>query len=217
MKKNLNKVAIIDYKMANMYSVKNACSVVGLDSFITSDYRDLFEAKAAILPGVGAFRSAMENLNRFKLINAIRNFIDSGKPFMGVCLGMQLLFSESEEFISSRGLNILKGKVIKFSNNNHSVKVPHIGWNRILRNENKKIFWDNTPLSNIPNGQFMYFVHSYYVKPEDENIILSHTNYGGIEYCSSLKKDNIFATQFHPEKSGKFGIEIYKNWKNLIN
>lgn len=213
MKKNLDKVAIIDYQMANMYSVKNTCSVVGLDSFVTSDPGDLFRAKAAILPGVGAFKSAMENLSKFKLIDAIKNFIDSGKPFMGICLGMQLLFSESEEFVNSKGLDILRGKVIKFSSNKRSIKIPHIGWNRILRHRN----WNDTPLFNIPNGQFMYFVHSYYVKPEDEGIILSHTNYKGIEYCSGLKKDNVFATQFHPEKSAKFGIEIYRNWKNLIN
>lgn len=206
------KVAIIDYQLSNLFSVKHAFDYLKVDSEITSDKSVISTSDAAILPGVGAFGDAMNNLKRFDLIDTIKEFIASNKPFMGVCLGMQLLFSESEEFGNHQGLNITKGKVIKFASKDQKIKVPQIGWNQILK-LNKT--WDNSPLKNIKNGEFMYFVHSYYVVPEDRSIILSETTYEGIRYCSGLLKSNIFATQFHPEKSGPAGIKIYRDWISL--
>lgn len=206
------KVAIIDYQLSNLFSVKHALDYLKVKSQITSDKTVLASSDAAVLPGVGAFGDAMNNLKQFKLIETINEFIRKGKPFMGVCLGMQLLFSKSEEFGIHQGLDIVKGKVIKFAKESGKIKVPQIGWNQIFRSENS---WNNSPLKDIKNGEFMYFVHSYYVVPKDKNVILSETVYEGIEYCSSILKNNVFATQFHPEKSGKEGIKIYKEWLNF--
>jgi imidazole glycerol-phosphate synthase subunit HisH len=206
-------VAIIDYKMSNLFSVQAACDSVGLSSVITSDKNIILDAKVAILPGVGAFGEAMNYLIDSKLNETIIKFVDSGKPFLGVCLGLQLLFDNSEEFGDYSGLGLIKGKVKKFICQTHnSIKypVPQIGWNTIKRVNDT---WNNSLLCNNVNGDFMYFVHSYYVEPEDENIILTKTSYGDKEYCSSIQKDNIFACQFHPEKSGEIGLNIYKNLK----
>ena len=203
------KIAIIDYQLSNLFSVKHAFDYLKINSEITSDKSTLSRVDAAILPGVGAFGDAMDNLKKLDLIDPIKEFIRSGKPFMGVCLGMQLLFSESEEFGIHQGLNIVKGKVKKFSNADKPIKVPQIGWNQILKADNN---WNNSPLESIKSGEFMYFVHSYYVVPKDPSVILSETIYEDIGYCSSILKDNVFAAQFHPEKSGQEGIKIYRDW-----
>ncbi len=214
------KVAIIDFHMGNMFSVQHACRHVGLDSFITSDRNELKGANAAILPGVGAFGVAMENLSRMDLISAIKDFIASGKPFLGICLGMQLLFDTSEEFGLHEGLNIIPGNVVKFrcdDSERTRIKVPHMGWNRISRPEqNGSNLWDASPLRGIRQGEFMYFVHSYYVVPSNDAVIVSLTYYEGIRFCSSVQYQNVFATQYHPEKSAGEGIRIYENWSRLI-
>ena len=206
-------VAIIDYKMSNLFSVQAACEKVGLSSTITSEKNEILDAKVAILPGVGAFGEAMKYLSDLNLDDTIFQFVDSGKPFVGICLGLQLLFDCSEEFGNYSGLGLIKGKVKKFkfhSLNSTKYPVPQIGWNKISRNGSS---WDKTLLCNNANGDFMYFVHSFYVEPEDEQVILSTTTYGDQEYCSAIQYNNIFATQFHPEKSGEIGINIYKNLK----
>lgn len=204
------KIAIIDYKLSNMFSVKNALDYLGVDSVITSDKNIVAQSDAAIIPGVGAFGDAMDNLKQFDLIPVIDNHIKKGKPFMGVCLGMQLIFSESEEFGTHKGLNFIPGKVKKFTGIK-KIKIPQIGWNRIL-DVKKNSKWSKSPFNRIQNGEFMYFVHSFYVIPEDKSMVLSNTNYEDITYCSSVFYKNIFATQFHPEKSGKEGLKIYRNW-----
>lgn len=212
------KVAIIDYQLSNLFSVQHACNFIGLDAKITSDKRDLENVDGVILPGVGAFGDAMSNLKKLDLIQPIKEFINCGKPFMGICLGLQLLFSESQEFGIYPGLDIIKGNVKKFPKINlkhEQIKVPQIGWNSIYRNS-KTQSWNNTPLKNLSQNEFMYFVHSYYTDPLDQKVILSLTNYSGIEYCSSILYKNIFATQFHPEKSGPEGIKIYQNWAKNI-
>ncbi|MFA4995843.1 MAG: imidazole glycerol phosphate synthase subunit HisH [Patescibacteria group bacterium] len=217
--KKKKKIAIIDYKAGNLYSVQHACSFIGLDSKITSDKDEILKADGAILPGVGAFGEAMENIKAMELIDPIRDFVKSGKPFMGVCLGLQLLFSESEEFGLHKGLDLVKGRVVKFPTHNDQgqvIKVPQIGWNQIVPPNNDKNYWSNSPLSDTAPGEFMYFVHSFFVKPSDSEDILSLTDYEGIKYCSSIKKNNIFATQFHPEKSAGEGIKIYQNWAKTI-
>lgn len=207
----MKKVAIIDFKLGNIYSVVQACNEIGLDVLVTSNYHEIMNSDGVILPGVGAFGDAMNNLQEEGLIDSIKDFISTGKPFMGICLGLQLLFTESDEFGKHKGLDVIKGKVVKFDNS--KLKVPQIGWNTIYNKENK---WSNTPLEATNQNEFMYFVHSYYVKPNDEEYVLTKTNYSNLEYCSSIKKDNIFATQFHPEKSGKKGLEIYRNWAKQL-
>jgi imidazole glycerol-phosphate synthase subunit HisH len=214
------KIVIIDYQLSNLFSVKNACASVGFQASISSDKTEILDADAAILPGVGAFADAMLNLNKLNLINPIKEFINSGRKFMGICLGLQLLFSVSEEFGEHKGLDIIKGKVVRFSNfsvgDEKKTRVPNIGWNRIFKANKKINIWKQTPLKNLKEGEFMYFVHSYYVVPEDNTDILSITTYGNIKYCSSIFRDNLFAVQFHPEKSGIEGIKIYKDWISSI-
>ena len=207
-------IAIIDYKLSNMFSVKNALDYLGVESVITSEKSVVAQSDAAIIPGVGAFGDAMKNLKDFSLIPVINEHVKKGKPFMGVCLGLQLIFSESNEFGNHKGLNLIPGKVRKFSSKGRSAsgrKVPQIGWNQIRSGRNPSL-WEKTPLKNTRDKEFMYFVHSFYVIPNDKSVILSETNYEGTDYCSAVIYENIFATQFHPEKSGKHGISIYQEW-----
>ena len=210
------RVAVIDYGMGNLFSVQQACNVAGMRSVLTSDKRSILNADGVILPGVGAFGRAMEYLNMLDLVDTITTFIQSGKPFMGICLGMQLLFSESEEFGSTKGLNVIRGKVRKFPLENRmgdKVKVPQIGWNQIYKT-NKKT--PQSPLKDVMDGEFMYFVHSFYTEPDDQSCILTETNYTDVTYCSSILQENVFATQFHPEKSAQEGIKIYLNWAKIV-
>ena len=209
-------VAIIDYKMSNLYSVNAACEKVGLNAVITSDKEKILNAKAAILPGVGAFGASMHNIKELKLDDTIYDFINTGKLFIGICLGLQLLFEESDEYGTNKGLGIIKGNVKKFkfmNKNRIKYSVPQVGWNKI---DGKDICWKNTLLNGLSSNDFMYFVHSYYAKPEDPNCILSFTTYGEQKYCSSIEYENIFATQFHPEKSGVSGLKIYNNLARRI-
>jgi imidazole glycerol-phosphate synthase subunit HisH len=204
-------VVIIDYQLGNLFSVKQACEHLGYKAIISSDPVDLKSADFAILPGVGAFKDAMINLEKLELKKAIYDYIESGKPFMGVCLGLQLLLTESEEFGNTKGLGIIPGKVRKFpvqQINEQTYKVPQIQWNNILA----PCSWEGTPLQSCKTGDYVYFVHSFYAQPDDENYVLSKTVYGNMEYCSAVLKNNVFATQFHPEKSGEYGVNIYKEW-----
>jgi imidazole glycerol-phosphate synthase subunit HisH len=209
------KVAIIDYRMGNLFSVQHACGHVGLESIITSEQKVISESDGVILPGVGAFSTAMKHLNELNLIETILEVIQNGKPFMGICLGMQLLFTESEEFGNNSGLGVIDGKVKKFPDHKKDgsrLTVPQIGWNQIFKTDLAR---DSSLIKNISDGEFMYFVHSYYVEPDDTGVVFTKTNYEEVEYCSSLLKENVFASQFHPEKSAEKGIEIYRNWANL--
>ena len=209
-------VAIIDYGMSNLHSVKAACDYVGLKSIITSDENQIMEAKMAMLPGVGAFGQAMKHLNNSGMTDCIKNFVASEKPFIGICLGLQLLFEESEEFGANEGLGLISGRVRKFNtfkDDKYYYPVPQIGWNNIKQNEQG---WEKTPLKNNFDDDFMYFVHSYFVVPSDKSIVISKTVYGENNYCSAIKYNNIFATQFHPEKSGPTGIKIYKELKSMV-
>ncbi len=217
---NKKSVAIIDYGMGNMFSVMRACEHVGLNPVLTSDKKVILEAEGAILPGVGAFGDAMENLKKTDLVAPIKDFISAGKPFMGICLGLQLLLSESEEFGTNKGLDIIKGRVIKFptiDKHNERKKVPQVGWNRIYRPAAANgEHWKNSPLEEIKNEEFMYFVHSFYCAPEQAEVVLSLTDYEGTEYCSSVLVKNVFACQFHPEKSADEGLKIYKKWAQTL-
>jgi glutamine amidotransferase len=212
------KIVIIDYQLGNLFSVKQACDHVGMNAKISSDRYDILNADALILPGVGAFIEAMNNLKKLELDSAIKQKVINGTPIFGICLGQQLLFTQSEEFGAGKGLDLIPGLIKRFPQNfeNRNIKVPHISWNTIYKLNQK---WDLSPLNELCDNDFMYFIHSYFVKPDNDSVILTLTNYDGIEFCSAIQHKNIFATQFHPEKSADKGISIYKNWgltNNLI-
>jgi len=212
-------IVIVDCQTGNLFSVQHACKTVGLTPIISSKPKDILKADALILPGVGAFGDAMKNLQELQLVQPLKDFVASGRPFMGICLGMQILFSRSEEFGNHEGLNLIEGNVVKFpsiSDNGTKIKVPQIGWNKIFYPSELKITWDNTPLEQVSNGEFMYFVHSYYACPSNSRDVLAITEYENVKYCSAIIKENIFATQFHPEKSAIEGIKIYRNWAKKI-
>jgi imidazole glycerol-phosphate synthase subunit HisH len=211
----MKKAVIIDYQLGNLFSVRQALESIGLNAVISSTPSDIEMADAVVLPGVGAFKDAMNNLHIQGMVQPIHDYINSGKPFMGVCLGLQLLFTESEEFGASKGLNILPGKVKRFENENLNggrIKVPQISWNQIYPSS---IDWSKTPLRSVKENEHMYFVHSYYVEPVDSSCVLSLTTYHDKVYTSAVYKKNIFACQFHPEKSAKKGLMVYKDWAIL--
>lgn len=197
------KIAIINYKMGNLLSVYNAFHFMGLNIEITDSKKKIKDSCGIVLPGVGAFGDTMKNLDSLNLIDILKNEINKGKPYLGICLGYQILFENSEEDPGIDGLKLLKGKVIRFKTTKN--KIPHIGWNQIQKKK------DSSLLSNVSDNSFFYFVHSYYPVPEDKNIILTQTEYDEV-FSSSIHKDNIFATQFHPEKSQERGLQIIKNF-----
>lgn len=218
---NKPNVVIVDYGVGNLFSVKHACNSVGIQARITSHKQEILSADAVILPGVGAFSNAMETLRHLDLIYTLQKVATSSKPFVGICLGMHLLMEESEEFGNHKGLGIIKGSVIRFDNpidvSGKRLKVPHVGWDRIYKNiDSHGDSWASSMLKGLSDGEFMYFVHSFYAKPEDSNIVLSTTQYGNIEFCSSLYSRNIFACQFHPERSGPHGLKIYSKLASFI-
>jgi glutamine amidotransferase len=215
-------VAIIDYGLGNLYSVQQACKSVGMNARITSNSFELFDVDLVILPGVGAYGDAMAALHKLKLVEPLQKIANSDRWLMGICLGMQLLMSESYEFGVHKGLDIIPGKVISLpklelikvnDGSVRSLKVPQVGWNQIWRSETS---WDNCPLSGLADGEYMYFVHSYFVEPAKQAIITSTTKYGQVEFCSSLQYNSVFACQFHPERSGLQGIKIYENITKIV-
>lgn len=211
------KVAIVDYGLGNLFSINQACEHVGLEPIITSSQKVIAGADALILPGVGAFGDAMKSLTDNKLVLSVLDFVKTGKPFMGICLGMQLLFTESDEFGSHKGLNLIEGKIVRFpekDQDGHIIRVPQIQWNQIYKHDEK--VWDASLLKGIPEGTYMHFVHSYYAIPENKNTILSFSEYEGTRYASAVVKENITGIQYHPEKSAEQGINIYRNWANYI-
>ncbi|MFH1853847.1 MAG: imidazole glycerol phosphate synthase subunit HisH [Candidatus Omnitrophota bacterium] len=203
-------ITIIDYGMGNLRSVEKAFELFYSKVNISSSFEDILVSDKVVLPGVGAFDKAMDELKKRDLIGAILDVVKKGTPFLGICLGLQLLFTESEEGGTVEGLNILKGKVKRFSGADR-LKIPHMGWNRIKTEDRRQ---KTEILKNVPNGSFMYFVHSYYVEPEDKDVILCETEYG-VTFTSGVNKDNIYGLQFHPEKSQRYGLEIIKNFAEL--
>ena len=201
-------IAVIDYGMGNLRSVSKALERVGGTVEIISGAESIEKADALVLPGVGAFSQAMESLKSRKMIEPLCRAIDSGKLFLGICLGLQLLFAESEEG-SCEGLNILPGKVRKFQI--EDLKVPHMGWNAVQF----KVGSSQSSLpEGIPRGSYFYFAHSYYVCPEEEKVVLATTEYG-MKFASAVQRDNIFGVQFHPEKSGEKGLTLLKRFVRL--
>ncbi len=209
-------ISIVDYGMGNLRSVSKAFEKVGFPGVVTQDSSLIEKADGLVLPGVGAFKKAMENLEHLRLVDPILAFIRSGKPFLGICLGLQLLFSESEEFSSYKGLGVFKGKVIRFPFSlpgappaRDSLKVPHMGWNSV------RIKRKTPALERIQEGAYFYFVHSFFPVPDDPGIITTTTDYGG-EFVSSVGKGSLFACQFHPEKSQSAGLQIVQNFGRLV-
>jgi glutamine amidotransferase len=203
-------IAIIDYGMGNLRSVQKAFERVGHWAVVTRDPAAIDTATRVVLPGVGAFGDCMDNLTRYGLVEPIRRSISDGKPFLGICLGLQLLFTESEEFGTHKGLDILQGKIRRFpscSGTSSNLKVPHMGWNTITIRQPAPL------LEGIASGSHVYFVHSFYVQPADPAVTCTVTEYGS-SFVSSVWKDNIFASQFHPEKSQQVGLQLFYNFGN---
>lgn len=199
-------IALIDYGAGNLRSVENAITTLGYRSIITSHPSSILEADAVILPGVGAAADAMANLDKLGLIDTIRHVVQIGRPFLGICIGLQILFDITEEGGLQECLSIIPGKVRRFSEN---VKIPHMGWNQVKQCRQNRIF------TGIPDNTNFYFVHSYFGIPDDDAVVLGTTDYD-ISFCSVLGRDNLVATQFHPEKSGTWGLKIYDNFLKLF-
>ena len=199
------KIHIIDYDAGNIESIRNALKKIGCEPVTTNNPKDLFKAKAIIFPGQGSFPSAMKKLNKNGIDKILIELINNKMPFIGICLGLQLMFTNSEEG-QCNGLNLFKGTVPKIPD---SVKVPHIGWNNVNFNKSHPIF------NGIPDNSYFYFIHSYYVKPDNLDNIIAETNYG-VEFCSAYAFENYVGLQFHPERSGVYGLQIYQNFINKL-
>ncbi|MFN8643522.1 MAG: imidazole glycerol phosphate synthase subunit HisH [Candidatus Binatia bacterium] len=199
-------IAIIDYGMGNLRSVQKGFERVGCAAEVTRDAASIARATGVVLPGVGAFGACMDNLRAYGLVDVVRRVVERGTPFLGICLGLQLLFEESEEFGPVPGLGILRGRVVRFrERDDPALRIPHMGWNQIRPRQ------ATAALRGIADGAFVYFVHSYYVEPADPGIVATTTDYGG-EFVSAIARDNLFACQFHPEKSQHIGLEILRNF-----
>jgi len=202
-------IAIIDYGMGNLRSVEKGFLKVGVDVKVTNKAEDVNDADGVVLPGVGAFKDCMRELKKLELIDAVVNSIKTGKPYLGICLGLQVLFSESEEFGTCRGLDIFRGRVVRFELDNSELKIPQMGWNQVHIKNNSPLF------KEIPDKSYFYFVHSYYVAPDDDSIIGTTTDYG-VEFTSAICIDNVYAVQFHPEKSQALGLLLLKNFGEIV-
>lgn len=200
-------VAVIDYDAGNIRSVEKAMIALGEDVVVTRDENEIMSADHVILPGVGAFGEAMEKLHKYGLTRVIRNVVNQGTPFLGICLGLQLLFESSEECEGVEGLGILKGHIVKLPED-QGLKIPHIGWNCLRYPNQGRLFED------IPEEPYVYFVHSYYLRAEEPEIVTATTEYAALIHAS-VEKGNVFACQFHPEKSSDTGMRILKNFLSI--
>ena len=196
-------IAVIDYGAGNLHSVKNALDYLGADSIVTDDKDIILSADKVILPGVGAFGDSMDNIRSHGLFDVVKEALESDKPFLGICLGLQLLFERSEESSGVEGIGFFKGKSIKIPSK--GLKIPHMGWNSLTYNKDSKLF------HGIGEEPFVYFVHSYYIVPDDESVVSAYTEYG-TRLPVAAERKNVYAVQFHPEKSGKTGMKILTNF-----
>ncbi len=201
-------IAIIDYDAGNIMSVQKACAYLGHDYVLTRDRRQILVADHVILPGGGAFGDAMDRLERYELTDVLQEVKERGIPFLGICLGLQLLFDRSDEAPGVNGLGLIEGEILRIPDQDGSLKIPHMGWNSLEISPSGRLFKD------IPEGTYVYFVHSYYLHAADRSIVKAVTQYG-VPIDASVEKDNMFACQFHPEKSGKWGLKILENFVTL--
>ncbi|MBM4031650.1 MAG: imidazole glycerol phosphate synthase subunit HisH [Planctomycetes bacterium] len=199
-------IAIVDYGLGNLKSVKSALDRLGVEAVITSEAAAILGADGVIFPGVGAFQRAMENLGKLGLVEPLEQFAASGRPFLGICLGLQLLFGESSEHGRHEGLNVIPGKVVRFGA--ADLKVPHMGWNQVRQERSSPLF------EGVPDESFFYFAHSYYAQPDEAGVAIGATEYG-VRFASAVQEGNVFATQFHPEKSGPTGLRMLGNFCRL--
>jgi imidazole glycerol-phosphate synthase subunit HisH len=206
----LKKVAIVDYGSGNLFSVAQAIKKIGARPVLASSEEDINDCDSIILPGVGAFNNAMQSLNETGLIPGIIDSVKNGKPILGICLGMQLLFETSNEFGFHEGLKLLNGDVVRFSNLDEGTAIPQIQWNRIQVNIKKMVLFQDLHLN-----PFMYFLHSYYVNPCQRYKTIFKSSYGGLNYCSAIEHGNIYGVQFHPERSSTAGLRLLKNFVEL--
>lgn len=201
-------IAIIDYDAGNLRSVEKALLSIGEETIVTRKHDEILAADKVILPGVGAFGDAMRKLKEYGLVDTIHEAVDSGKPFLGICLGLQLLFRRSDESDGVEGLSILPGEILRIPDA-PGIKIPHIGWNSLEVSEGARLF------KGLGENPYVYFVHSYYLKADDDSIVAATAEYGGTLIHASVQKDNVYACQFHPEKSGSVGMQILKNFAAL--
>ena len=208
----MRDILIIDYGIGNIRSVMRSIEICGFNPILSSDSKDIKNANKIILTGVGVFYDGMNGLKKRGLIEPIKQFVKSGKYFLGICLGMQMMMSKSYEYGNFDGLNLIEGEVLSFPKPKieDRYKIPHIGWNSLLKKKND--IWKSTILEDLKDESDVYFVHSYYVKPKSEKNSLANCNYMNIEFCAVLQKNNIYGCQFHPEKSGYVGLSILKNF-----
>ncbi len=208
--------AIVDCQLGNLFSVSHACRAVGLRPLVTSDAGHIMRAKAVILPGVGAFGDAMTSISSLGLGSVLVDYAATGRPLIGICLGMQLLMDESEEFGTHKGLGLIAGVVKRLpaSHAGMQLRVPNMGWSPIHAARGD---WTGTPLEDNLDNDFMYFVHSYYVQPSNGPDVCAVSEFGGFSFCSALSKGNVFAAQFHPEKSGHAGLKLYRCLARLVS
>jgi len=197
-------LAIVDYGMGNLRSVEKACHRIGVPAAITADPDHVAAAQAVVVPGVGAFGKAMDNLQASGLIEPVKQAIQRGRPFLGICLGLQILFDESDEFGPVAGLGVLPGRVVRFPAD-PALKVPHMGWNTVEQRS------PAPPLAGLTRGSMCYFVHSYYVAPDQREVIAATTDHG-LTFTSAVWRSNVFASQFHPEKSGAAGLSVLEHF-----
>jgi imidazole glycerol-phosphate synthase subunit HisH len=202
----MTNIAIIDYGMGNLRSVQKGFEQVGVAADVTRDVAAIDHAAGVVLPGVGAFGACMDNLREYGLVDVVRRVVERGTPFLGICLGLQLLFEESEEFGPVQGLGLLRGRCVRFRDRDDpDFRVPHMGWNQIRKLQAPPA------LAGVEDGASVYFVHSYHVEPRDAGLIATVTDYRG-DFVSSIARDNLFACQFHPEKSQRIGLRILQNF-----
>jgi len=204
------KIAVVDYGVGNLYSIQKAFDKFTTKAIITEEAKEIESSDALVLPGVGSFEAGMNGLCIRNLETTIKQFAESGKPILGICLGAQLLLSKGFEFGEFSGLNIIPGRVIKFPKLADNAKIPHIGWNRL--SFKTSVSKNDTPFRSIDREADVYFVHSYILEPDDKKVIFATTEYGGHEFCAIIKKNNIYGCQFHPEKSGPVGLKIIENF-----
>ena len=207
-------IAVIDYGVGNLFSLLSSLNYVGLDTKLTNNIEEIKNAKGIILPGVGAFRDAIGNLEKYGLKETLISEAKNGKPFLGICLGMQMLFEKSYEYGEYEGLGLINGtveEIKKYIPENSDLKIPHMGWNSLIINER---FKDDKILKDVDNNEYVYYVHSYFAKTDTKNIV-TYSEYG-TKIPGIVKNENVYGMQFHPEKSGDTGLKLLKNWGELI-
>ena len=203
-------IAIVDYGLGNLRSVSKSVEKLDAKAEVTDNPKRIEKADGIILPGVGAFHIGMQNLKRLNLLPVLHEAISKGTPFLGICLGFQILFTQSEEHGICSGMNIIKGKVKRFT---HELKIPHMGWNQVRQTIDHRPRTTDL-FDGVSDNSYFYFVHSYYAEPEDRNVIIAETEYGH-EFTSAINKDNVWGVQFHPEKSGDIGLKVLRNFLSL--